>query len=142
MAVVADSGAIYALYDSGDAHYTAVKRALGSERGVILIPAAVLAEIDYLLRTFLGSGAELDFLESILEGAFTVEPPQRTDWVRCRELIRRYRDLDLGLADSMVIATAERLGIHRILTVDQRHFRAVVSAGGKPFVLLPPDRIR
>lgn len=34
-----------------------------------------------------------------------------TDLVRCRELIAKYFDLDLGLADSAVIATAERLGI-------------------------------
>jgi predicted nucleic acid-binding protein len=36
-----------------------------------------------------------------------------------------------------VIATAERLGVDRILTVDERDFRAVRSKGGKPFVILP-----
>jgi predicted nucleic acid-binding protein len=37
------------------------------------------------------------------------------------------------------MATAERLGIRRILTVDERHFRVVRSADGKPFQLLPAD---
>lgn len=54
-------------------------------------------------------------------------------------LIERYRDLDLGLADTAVMATAERRGTLRILTVDERDFRAVLSRNGKPFVLLPAD---
>ena len=40
-------------------------------------------------------------------------------------LIRQYRDLGLGLADASVVATAERLGRPRLLTVDERHFRAI-----------------
>jgi len=38
-----------------------------------------------------------------------------------------------------VIATAERLNIDRILTVDVRDFSAVRSRKGRPFVLLPAD---
>jgi hypothetical protein len=38
-----------------------------------------------------------------------------------------------------VIATSERLGVNRILTVDERDFRAVRGADGKPFRLLPAD---
>jgi predicted nucleic acid-binding protein len=57
---------------------------------------------------------------------------------RSRELVVMYRDLDLGLVDSAVIATAERLGIRRVLTVDERDFRAV-RPKGKPLTLLPSD---
>ncbi len=139
MALVADSGAIYALYDAGDRHHSAVRKVVEKERGPILIPMAVLAELDYLLREFLGLEAEVDFLDGLLTGAFTLEPLERQDLVRCRELIEQYRSLDLGLADSAVIATAERLRLQRILTVDQRHFRAVRSRQGSSFVLLPAD---
>jgi predicted nucleic acid-binding protein len=41
--------------------------------------------------------------------------------------------------DASVIATAERLGTLRILTLDERDFRAVRSQSGQPFVLLPAD---
>ena len=50
------------------------------------------------------------------------------------------RDLDLGLADASVIATAERLEVYRILTVDERDFRAVRTVRGDSLVLLPADR--
>jgi hypothetical protein len=38
-----------------------------------------------------------------------------------------------------VVATAERLDVYRILTVDLRDFRVIRSRAGKPFTLLPAD---
>jgi len=99
----------------------------------------VLSEIEYLLRSKLGMRAELDFIDDIRAGAFTLEPCSAADITRCRALIGTYRALDLGLADACVIACAERLGVFRILTVDERHFRVVRTARGKPLILLPAD---
>jgi uncharacterized protein len=139
MALIADSGAIYALYDSRDRHHAAVAKVIKTETGSILVPMAILAEIDYLLGVRLGSRAVSRFLEGIAAGGFSLEPFRSQDLSRCRKLLETYADLDIGLADAAVIAAAERLGIKRILTVDERHFRAVRSSDGKPFTLLPAD---
>jgi len=125
MTVVADSGALYALYDADDKHHSAVLRAVREEKGSIIVPSVILGEVDYLLREFLGIDAELDFVDAIISGAYALEQLTAADVKRSRELIATYRDLDLGLADAGVIATAERLGVFRILTVDERDFRAV-----------------
>src|SRR3989442_190219 len=100
----------------------------------------LLAEIDYLLTARLGTDASLDFLESVDSGAFTLVAPSSEDLARCRELIRQYRDLSLGLADATVIATAERLKIQRAFTVDERHFRAIQPHGLGHFIILPADQ--
>ena len=142
MAVIADTGALYALYDAGDRRHLDVRSVVQKERGPIVIPAAILAEIDYLLREHLGIDAELDFLDGLIGGAYAIEPLTAADLGRCRELIAKYRNLDLSLADAAVIATAERLGVHRILTLDERHFRAVRPRGGGALVLLPADARR
>ena len=139
MALVADSGAVYALYDRGDRNHRAVRQAVATEEGAILIPAAVLAEIDYLLRIRLGTVAEVQFLEGIEKGAFTIEPFTLDDASFCRKLLAKYRELGVDLADASVAAVAERRGISRLLTVDERHFRAIRAANGKPFTLLPAD---
>jgi predicted nucleic acid-binding protein len=139
MTLIADSGALYALYDADDEHHSRMLRAVERERGSIVIPTAILSEIDYLLREFLGVEAELDFLESLQAGAFSLAPFMHSDLERCQELIAQYRDLDLGLADASVMATAERFGIHRVLTVDDRHFRAVLAKDRRPFTLVPAD---
>ena len=65
--------------------------------------------------------------------------PTPGDLLRCRELIDHYRNLPLGLADASVVATAERLGVQRVLTVDLRHFRVVRPLSFSHFVLLPSD---
>src|SRR5579884_536214 len=97
-----------------DAHHAAVREAIEHERGPLLVPMAILAEVDYLLRTFLGTDAELDFLDGIARGFYILTPLVDADLSRCQELIAQYRDNDLGLADTAVVATAERLGIQRI----------------------------
>ncbi len=139
MALIADSGAVYALYDARDRHHSAVTQAIEDERGPVVVPMAILAEIDYLLRIRLGNRALAKFLEGIAVGGFTLEPFTSIDLSRCQALLETYADLDLGLAGASVIATAERKNVRRILTVDERDFRAVRSVDGKPFTLLPAD---
>lgn len=140
MTLVADSGALYALYDAGDRHHRAVADALAAARGPVVVPSVLLAEVDYLLRHYLNVDAELDFLRSLEDGAFLLEPFTEADLARVCELVERYRDLDLGLADAAVVATAERLHTQTLLTVDERDFRAVRHRNGSAFVLWPADR--
>lgn len=140
MAAVIDSGAIYGLYNRRDRHHRALRKVLENEQGEIILPDAILSEADYLLNAKMGIDAELDLLDDIQQHAFTLDPFTAADAQRSRELIERYRDLDLGLADAAVIATAERRNIDRILTLDERHFRVIRSITGRPFTLLPADR--
>ncbi len=66
-------------------------------------------------------------------------PTLSADLRRCLELIKQYRELQLGIADAAVAAAAERLSIHRLLSLDERHFRAIRPRGFSHFVLLPTD---
>lgn len=140
MALVCDTGAVYALYDADDAHHEAARSVVESEIGELFLPVALLAEIDYLLTTRLGSDAAIDFIESVAAGAFSLQSLGESDLARCRELMQQYSDLTLGLADASVVATAERLGVQRLFTVDERHLRTIRPATFSHFVLLPADR--
>lgn len=139
MALVADTGPLYALYDSDDPHHAAVRTALEKEPDGIIVPVATLAEVDYLLRQYLGVDAELEFFEDLASGSYTLEPTIPEDLSRCQELITKYREHDIGFVDAAVVATADRLDVRRILTVDLRHFRLFRSPAGQPYVLLPGD---
>jgi predicted nucleic acid-binding protein len=140
MAVICDTGAVYALYDADDIHHLAAKSLIETEPGPLFLPVILLAELDYLLTARLGANAAVELLESIELGAFTLAAPTSEDVVRYRELMLQYRDLSLGLADASVVATAERLKIPRIFTVDQRHFRAIQPCGLQHLVILPADK--
>jgi len=58
---------------------------------------------------------------------------------RAAELVERYLDLEVGLADASIVLLAERYETDRVLTLDQRHFRALRTTSGEQLVLLPAD---
>jgi len=142
MALVCDTGGVYAIYDADDVHHDAVMTVVEAEPGPLFMPVVLLAEIDYLLNDRLGAEAAFEFLEGVEGGAFTLVDLTPEDVSRCRELVRQYRDLPLGIADASVIATVERLQLQRVLTLDERHFRTVKPRVFDHLILLPADSNR
>lgn len=103
----------------------------------MIVPTLVITEVLHLLGTRLGAEPEVRFLGDFADGAFTVEPVAAEDWLRIAELVALYRDLPLGGVDASVVATAERLGIKEIATVDRRHFTIVRPRHTEAFTLFP-----
>ena len=56
-----------------------------------------------------------------------------------RDLARRYRDLELGLADVSLVMLAIRYRARGIVTFDERAFRTVAPLQGGSFIVLPAD---
>jgi hypothetical protein len=54
--------------------------------------------------------------------------------------VESYPDLKPGLAHAAVVATAEDLGIHRILTLDERDFRVLRPSAARPSPSCRPTR--
>jgi len=71
--------------------------------------------------------------------AFTIACLEREDYNTIIDLDARYVDLGLGLADCALVALAERHRTTRILSFDERHFRAVTPLEGEAFTILPAD---
>jgi predicted nucleic acid-binding protein len=130
--ITLDTSALVALADAGDREHAAVRAALTAESGPRLVPAGILGEAGYMLGV-LGGTALDSFLLDLIDGRFTYDAGE-DDFPRIRELVGRYADLDLGLADASVIACAERRG-GRVLTTDRRDFRVVAGEGRIRLVL-------
>lgn len=80
---------------------------------------------------------EARFLDAVRGGELDLVPFTPTDLDRATELVRQYADFPLGFVDAVVVATAERLGLIEVATVDRRHFSAVRPAHVEAFTLLP-----
>jgi predicted nucleic acid-binding protein len=141
MALNCDTSGVYALYDANDAEHAAVSAVVEAEPGPLLLPIILLAEIDYLFQRRLGPDAALEFIEAVEQGDFSLVPLTGPDFMRCRELVVQYRDLQIGLADATIVAAAERLEVFRLLSFDQRHFRAITPRNFSHFLLLPADAL-
>ncbi|CAN5801785.1 hypothetical protein BH23ACT11_BH23ACT11_30410 [soil metagenome] len=98
-----------------------------------------MAEADYLILSRLGIDVELAFLDDLAEGTFVAECLTRDELRRARDLARRHRDLELGLADVSMVVLAHRYGTRRIITFDERAFRTVAPLQGGSFTVLPAD---
>ena len=103
----------------------------------IRVPVSVLPEVSYLLSTRISPDAEIAFIESVSAGEFVVEPLDDDDIVRTVQLMQQYRDLPLGFVDASVIAMAERLDAHDVLTTDRRHFHVVRPQHVRSLTLVP-----
>lgn len=134
--MIVDAGPLYAYVDRDDRHHQACLELLETHPGPLLVPILVITEVTYLLGTRLGVDAEVRFLGDLASGNLIPQPVAPADWLRIAELVARYQDLPLGTTDASVIATAERLSINEVATLDRRHFTVVQPKTG-PFTLVP-----
>jgi predicted nucleic acid-binding protein len=140
--LIVDAGALYAQADRTDPAHDAVAEVLRAERNALVTSQLALAEADYLIMTRLGVGAELALLEDVVGGTFVAEGLSPTDLAVATDVVAKYRDLEVGLADASLVALAARHHTRRICTVDERCFRAMSPLQGGSFQLLPADGAR
>lgn len=139
MTLILDAAPLVAVADRRDPMRPRIEALLRDEAGELVIPAPITAEVDYLLGQRLGRSARSAFLEDVAAGRFTVAALDAADHGIVVELERKYDDLDAGLADLSAVVIAERYGTRRVLTFDERHFRALRPLRGGRFTLLPGD---
>ena len=137
--ILLDTSGVLAALDRGHRDNHLAADLLGSADPPRVLSPFVLAELDYLLATRLGDGPQRALLEEVARGAYQLEAFDSVDVAAATRILDRYADLRLGLADASVVVLAERYGAHDVLTLDQRHFRALHGPRGKPFRLLPAD---
>lgn len=135
MLAVVDTGPLYAVVDEDDADHARCREVLETGRLRLIVPALVIAEATYLVGTRLGSAVEARFLAGLAR--MHVEPPTPDDWPRIADLVEQYGDFPLGGTDASIVALAERLDIEAIVTLDDRHFRAVRPRHREAFRLFP-----
>jgi predicted nucleic acid-binding protein len=92
---------------------------------LVIVPALVLAEVDYFLRDKRSVMRKLMAEIFDPETRYDYEPPIPTDMIRALELDARFKELNLGLVDGTVAAVAERRRVYRVLTTDRRDFGAI-----------------
>ena len=139
MALVIDAGALYAQADADEPRHASVAAALQGERDALVTTELAVAEADYLILQRLGVDVELAFIDDLAEGTFMVECLSREEMRIARGLVERYRDLRIGLADASIAVLADRYRTTRLLTFDERAFRAITPIAGGTFTLLPAD---
>lgn len=138
-ALVCDTSGVLAALDRSDPRHVACAAVLGGHDGPLILSPLVLAELDHLVRTRLGVPAARALAEDVGAGAYDLAALSAADITVCAEIDKKYGDLGLGLTDASLVVLAARVDTVALLTLDERHFRAVRPLDGRAFWLLPAD---
>jgi predicted nucleic acid-binding protein len=117
----------------------ACRAVLDRESPPRIVSPFVLAELDHLLsRHARTNRAALALLDEVARGTYLLAPFERDDVAAAAAVVRKYADNRIGLTDASIVVLAERYQTNRVLTLDERPFRAV-RVKERPFVVLPAD---
>ena len=136
--IVVDTSGVFAALDRSQSDHEACGAVLEGDEPLVLSPF-VLAELDYLLATRVSAVASVELLRDVEAGAFELASFGADDVGTAATIVDRFVDLGIGLADASILVLAERYKTDRVLTLDQRHFRALRTASGEGLTLLPAD---
>ena len=137
MALILDSGVLYALLDRRDARHVACRDLVMNSEEVLVLPSPVLPEVDYFINQRLLPAQRLDLLDDIRSGEYTVENLLPDDYDRAYEICVTYADSDVGFVDAAVLAVVERLNESKLATLDRRHFAMMRPRHVAALMLLP-----
>jgi predicted nucleic acid-binding protein len=137
MAVLLDSGFLFASLNASEEEHKATIRVLKNIREPIVLPVPAITEVAYLLARDISHEAAADFIDSLATTELTLETPNQLDYLRSAELLKQYADAKLDFIDALIAAMAERLNIRRLLTLDRRDFQLIRPRHCAGFELLP-----
>jgi predicted nucleic acid-binding protein len=120
VAILLDTSAVLAAADRADLNHDAAVAWFRRADEPLLLGALTLGELDVLLQRELGPSASLSVIEAITSGVIRLVSPTPDDLRRAVDLLRVAAEHRPRLADAVLVAIAERLGVRRVATFDRR----------------------
>ena len=135
--VLIDTGVIVALLDRRERFHTLCTEAVQNLVRPLVTCEAVIAEAFHLLRRVHGAGEAV--VANVAAGIFHIGLQLPSCAAEVQDILRKYRDVDIDLADACLIHLAGDLNTSDILTLD-RDFEIYRWRGNRAFRLLIPLR--
>ena len=131
--VLLDTGVIVALIDRSERLHQSCATAVRDLEAPLVTCEAVIAEACYLLRNL--RGAPEAVIENVAAAIFQIPFHLSQETTGVRQILRKYRDREIDLADACLIRLAEQMETAEILTLD-KDFEVYRWGRNKPFRLL------
>ena len=131
-----DAGPLIALIDAGEPDHERCRETLERLELPLLTTWPAFTEAIYLLGQAAGWPAQQALWTLVRRGALTFAELDRELALRSAELMDRYRDHPMDLADATLVALAEARDFRAIFSLDD-HFRAYRLATRRYLHVLP-----
>jgi len=133
--ILVDAGPLVALVDADDQNHRSCTEALKKIREPLVTVWPAFTEAMYLVSD--SSEAQEALWEMLTRNAIHIAPLTSNDVPRMRELMRKYSDRPMDLADAALVTVAERENIRKIFTVDRKDFAIYRLYGRTRLTLIP-----
>jgi len=130
--LLVDAGALIALANIRDQHHESISRVLEAFFGELVTTWPAVTEACHILPGHLGPPL-VGWLATSRWRTLGMEQAAS----RLRELMLRYADRPMDLADASMIWAAEQTGARRILTTDRTDFEIYRTKSGQRLEILP-----
>lgn len=114
-----------------------MSEAINKTTELLVVSPYVVAELDYLVTTRVSVDSELAVLRELSCGAWELPAFGARELEQASEIVEKYRDQCVGVADASNVVLADRYRTRTILTLDRRHFDVLRPFGGGRFTVLP-----
>lgn len=135
--MIVDTSALLAYFDTSEPMHSAVSEVIEDADGPLVVSPYVVAELDYLVLTRHGSSAEAAVLGELVSGAWELAAVTVDRLRAARDIVTRYSDVPIGVADAANIVLAHEYRTDRIATLDRRHFTVLRLPDGSAPRILP-----
>lgn len=133
--IIIDTGPIVALFDKDDQYHQLCIEILKGIKEPLITTWPVITEAFYLLNF---SGSVQDALwQFIQRGGIKIEQSAETVYFRIRELMKKYHDLPMDLADATLVVLGEESKLSTIFTLDHKDFSIYRPRHKRRFSLIP-----
>jgi len=118
--ILVDTGPLVALFDPQEKEHSRCREVLRSLTEPLATSLATLTEAFHILSPdSIGSDR---LRELVLQDGLQVLPLERKSLERAFELMERYRDRPMDLADASLVALAEAIPTRKVFTLDRNDF--------------------
>lgn len=140
--IAADTGPIVSFLYRDDPDHRLVRAFLRDNAVALFTTWPVMAEAWHLLLRRAGIKPALALMRWANAGGLRVASPHEDDPAALVELLERYADHPMDLADATLVLLAERSAIGEVLTIDRPEFASYRTRDGRSLVNALPERRR
>lgn len=133
--IIIDTGPIVALFDRDDQYHPVCVEILKRIKEPLITTWPVLTEAFYLLN--FSWRVQDDLWQFIQRGGLKVDILEEGSYPRIRELMKKYHDLPMELADATLVVLGEEKKLSTVFTLDHKDFQIYRPKHKRRFTLLP-----
>lgn len=115
-----DAGPLIALFNKKDKYYKIVLEFIKEFDGILISTWPVITEVSHFLSY--NNKIQIDFFTWIYRGGIEIFPIEVENFDRLINLLNKYKDIPMDLADGSLILAAETLNINNVITIDSDYY--------------------